>query len=393
MGSQGAVVAANSGRGDRIDGMDTEGYEVVLPTLPSGRSVLNTLFLHADVRSRPYRVEHFRDTLARLGLLPEVVALGAYQMSHVWAVTFKSTEGIKKALACGEMKVKGQRCLVIDPANQDVRLKLHWLLFNVADDDVRVALAPFGKVTEVSKEKWRVQGIQDKGSTTRLVRLNLHNGIKVDDLPHQLRVAGDMAILVAPGRAPLCLRCHSKGHIRRECRVPRCTHCRRFGHEESQCVKTYASVAVGGEDTAELVMDEADAEEAASEATSKLEELDAATLAPPDMPQDANVNKESRKLTDAAGDAAGDATGVVKVQDASTPSKSPEEPVVMDVSEGTSGASVSKRGHDVTLDEHEALASRISEGPPPKAASIRRSTLRARPNIPPDRRAAETPPT
>ncbi|XP_075547378.1 uncharacterized protein LOC142581813 [Dermacentor variabilis] len=391
MGSQGAVVAANSGRGDRIDGMNTEGYEVVLPTLPSGRSVLNTIFLHADVRSRPYRVEHFRDTLARLGLLPEVVALGAYQMSHVWAVTFKSMEGMKKALECGEMKVKGQRCLVIDPANQDVRLKLHWLLFNVADEDVRVELAPFGKVTEVSKEKWRVQGIQDKGSTTRLVRLKLHNGIKVDDLPHQLRVAGDMALLVAPGRAPLCLRCHSKGHIRRECRVPRCTHCRRFGHEESQCVKTYASVAgpVGGEDTAELVMDEADAEEAASEAAPKLEELDAATLIPPDMPHDASVNKESRKLSDAAGDA----TGVVKVQDASKPSKSPEEPAVMEVSEGTSGASVSKRGHDATLDEHEALAARISEGPPPKAAIIRRSTLRPRPNMPPDRRAAETPPT
>ncbi|XP_075559291.1 uncharacterized protein LOC142590749 [Dermacentor variabilis] len=391
MCSQGAVVAANSGRGDRIDGMDTEGYEVVLPTLPSGCSILNTLFLHADVRSRPYRVEHFRDTLARLGLLPEVVALGAYQMSHVWAVTFKSMEGMKKALECGEMKVKGQRCLVIDPANQDVRLKLHWLFFNVADDDVRVALAPFRKVTEVSKEKWRVQGIQDKGSTTRLVRLKLLNGIKVDDLPHQLRVAGDMALLVAPGRAPLCLRCHSKGHIRRECRVPRCTHCRRFGHEESQCVKTHASVAgpVGGEDTAELVMDEADAEEAASEATPKLEVLDAATLTPPDVPQDTSVNKESRKLTDAAGDA----TGVVKVQEASTPSKSPEEPAVMEISEGTSGASVSKRGHDATLDEHEALAARISEDPPPKAAIIRRSTLRPRPNIPPDRRAAETPPT
>ncbi|XP_049524049.1 uncharacterized protein LOC125945801 [Dermacentor silvarum] len=272
MCSQVAVVAATNSRGNRMDGTDAEGYQVILPTLPSGRSVLNTLFLHADVRARPYRVEHFRDTLARLELLPDVIALGAYQMSHVWAVTFKSREGMKKALACGEMEVKGLRCLVIDPANQDVRLKLHWLLFNAADADVRVALAPYGNVTDVTKEKWRVQGIQDKGSTTRVVRLKLHNGIKVDDLPHQLRVAGDMALLVAPGRAPLCLRCHSKGHIRRECRVPRCTHCRRFGHEESECVKTYASVAgpVGGDDTAELVMDEADAEEVQAKQRRKL---------------------------------------------------------------------------------------------------------------------------
>ncbi|XP_037579868.1 uncharacterized protein LOC119462610 [Dermacentor silvarum] len=391
MCSQGAVVAATNSRGNRMDGTDAEGYQVILPTLPSGRSVFNTLFLHADVRSRPYRVEHFRDTLARLELLPDVIALGAYQMSHVWAVTFKSTEGMKKALACGEMEVKGQRCLVIDPANQDVRLKLHWLLFNVAEEDVRVALAPYGKVTDVTKEKWRVQGIQDKGSTTRVVRLKLHNGIKVDDLPHQLRVAGDMALLVAPGRAPLCLRCHSKGHIRRECRVPRCTHCRRFGHEESECVKTYASVAgpVGGDDTAELVMDEADAEEAAREATSKVEGHEAETSAPPDKLQDTRTGDESPKVADTVGDA----TGAVKVHDVPAQSPSCDEPTVMDVSEAASGATVSKRGHDATLDDNEALTAGNSDGPPPKAAITRRSLIRPRPNIPPDRKAAGTPPT
>ncbi|XP_037564320.1 uncharacterized protein LOC119443544 [Dermacentor silvarum] len=368
MGSAGAVSAAQVGRGNRFFADDTQDYQVVLPSLPTGTSVANTVFLHGDLKARPYRVEDFWDMLVHLGVLPEVIALGAFQMNHVWAVTFKSAEATKKMVGIGEVRVKEKRCLVVDPENQeDVRLKLHWLLFNVADEDVRVALAPYGKVTDVSKEKWRVQGIQDKGSTTRLVRLNLHNGIKVDDLPHQLRVAGDMALLVAPGRAPLCLRCHSKGHIRRECRVPRCTHCRRFGHEENECVKTYASVAgpVGGDDTAELVMDEADAEEAASEATPKVEGHDEATLAPPDKLQDTSTNDESPKMTDTVGDA----MGAVKVHDVPAQSPSCDEPVVMDVSEAASGATVSKRGHDATLDENEALTAENSEGPPPRRRS------------------------
>ncbi|MDD9361590.1 MAG: hypothetical protein PV344_01520, partial [Anaplasma sp.] len=154
---------------------------------------------------------------------------------------------------------------MIDPSNQDTRLKLHWLLHFVHDDEVRAALAPYGKVMEITRDKWRVQGCQDKVSTTRSVTIRLKAGSTADDLPHQLRIAGDLALVVVPGRAPLCLRCRRTGHIRRECRVPRCAVCRRFGHDEGQCVKTYASVAepVGGDDVSEHLMDVADAEEAA----------------------------------------------------------------------------------------------------------------------------------
>lgn len=123
----GAATAVKQGRGNRTFGNGNEDYQVTLPTLPTGQSVVNTLFLHGDLRARPYRVEDFRDALARLSLLPEVIALGAYQMSHVGAVTFSSAEAAKKLVAETEFKVKGRRCLVIDPINQDVRMKLHWL--------------------------------------------------------------------------------------------------------------------------------------------------------------------------------------------------------------------------------------------------------------------------
>ncbi|XP_077505074.1 uncharacterized protein LOC144114919 [Amblyomma americanum] len=266
MDSVGAAEAAMSGRGNQVPA--TEEYQVILPTLPTGRLALNTVFLQADTQTRPYRVEDFRDMLARQSMLTDVLALGAYRMSHVWAVTFKDAEATKKMVSLGEVKVKQRRCVVIDPANQGTRIKVQWLLHTVPDEDVRVAFAPYGKVTEVSKERWRVQEIADNGSTTRLVTLILKAGTKLEDLPHQMSIAGELALVVVAGRQPLCLRCRSQGHIRRDCRVPRCNTCRRFGRTEEQCVRTYANAVgvVSGEDNSELFMDEADAEEVAKTA-------------------------------------------------------------------------------------------------------------------------------
>ncbi|KAH6931812.1 hypothetical protein HPB50_000865 [Hyalomma asiaticum] len=67
----------------------------------------------------------------------------------------KSPETTKRAAQLKELQVNGQRCLVIDPKEQQVRLRLHWLLHGAADDDVRAALSAFSKVTEVTRERWR----------------------------------------------------------------------------------------------------------------------------------------------------------------------------------------------------------------------------------------------
>lgn len=45
-------------------------------------------------------------------------------------------------IAATDVKVKDRWCLIIDPVNKDVRMKLHWLLYNVPDDKVRASLAP-----------------------------------------------------------------------------------------------------------------------------------------------------------------------------------------------------------------------------------------------------------
>ncbi|KAH6945492.1 hypothetical protein HPB50_008759 [Hyalomma asiaticum] len=98
-----AAFAASTSRGNRMD---------------DGVFAQNTVFLHGDVKGRPYRVKDFRDALGPTGLLSEVVALGAYQINHVWAVTMCNEDSTKRMLEVKELKVKGRRCIIVDPQDK-----------------------------------------------------------------------------------------------------------------------------------------------------------------------------------------------------------------------------------------------------------------------------------
>lgn len=262
------VAAAQPGHHrNRTEGTEEDDYQILVPQLPTGDLARNTVFLHGDPKARPFHVEDFRDMLGHTGMLLEVTALGAYQLNHVWAVTFKSAEAARKMLAAGDQQVKGHRCLVIDPENQRVKLKLHWLLPTVPDEDVLAVLSAFGTVTDIARDHWKVLGVRGKDSTTRTVQLQLKSGLKVGDLPHEIRVRGELALVVVPGRPTLCLRCGNAGHTRRDCVVPRCAWCRRFGHAAAQCVRPRAVVPEVPEAEEEGVkdhlMDASEAEQAA----------------------------------------------------------------------------------------------------------------------------------
>ncbi|CAN8015185.1 unnamed protein product [Ixodes persulcatus] len=203
--------------------------------------------------------------MERLGVIGHIEALGAYQINHLWMMTFKTEEAKLRLVTAKELEVKGKRCIVVDPDNADVHMKLHWLPFHASDETVRRALEPFGKVQDLTREKWKAEVFTGVQSTTRLVRLSLKEGVTLERLPHQLRIAGGNVVVVTPGRDPLCLRCKGTGHIRREWRVPRCDDCHRFGHERDNCVRTYATVTqvVVAERDGVLNMDEEETEETA----------------------------------------------------------------------------------------------------------------------------------
>ncbi|KAM7290836.1 uncharacterized protein ISCGN_027424 [Ixodes scapularis] len=393
MCSDGAVPAAHAGRGIRFE--EAQDYQFMLPPLPTGYVVLNTVFLHADMKGRPYRVEDFRDALHRHGTLPEVSAMGAYQMNHVWAVTFKSAEGKKKMLETTELIVKGRRCVVVDPSHQDVRVKLHWLLFNVADDDVREALTPYGRVLEVTRERWRVDGCQSVGTMTRTAVLRLKAGVTCEDIPHQLRVGGELALVVVPGRAPLCLRCQQTGHIRKECRAPRCNLCRRFGHEATQCVRTYAAAAapVGSLERCELLMDEGETEDAATGSTvntdpgantpSTSEGGASSGVMDSEAPAAAMEQGARQEESEAAAPAP---TGAEVDDDKSVIKKTADDVAMADAPAGSVAAKRTRDDGNVDNDELKRVE------PPPKTVPLWRRRAPVKPNAPVDDRTAGKPP-
>ncbi|XP_077558151.1 uncharacterized protein LOC144173718 [Haemaphysalis longicornis] len=240
---------------------------------------------------------------------------------------------------------------------------------------------------EVTRDRWCVSGCSAQLSTTRLVTVQLKSGVSVDDIPYQVRVAGEQALVVVPGRAPLCIRYHRSGHIRRECRVPRCALCRRFGHDESGCVRTYGNVAgPGGVDKAsEFIMDTEEAEEAAR---SKEEVLakevtpsEPARAVPPERSPPAKPVKDPET-----------AQAQDPIAEAHNASKSAGEPHAANMSvdvqgeNGTPGAiAVSgKRASESGGAEEGDAAGPSPEEPPAKAVpQSRRPGAKA--NIPPDK--------
>ncbi|KAH8040098.1 hypothetical protein HPB51_009354 [Rhipicephalus microplus] len=264
-GSSRAVTAADAGRGFSCTSLPKD-YRLILPPQPTGEGLRRTLVLHCDIAARPYGINDFRKPLKKLGIIQEVSGIGAYQMSHVWLLNMKTDEAKKTLLDAGLLSVKDRPCVVVDPERQEVRPKLHWVAFDVNAETVRRAFREYGEVKEVISDKWRDEDFEGVESTTRFVRLLLKEGVTTDRILHQMRLGSGMALVVVPGRAPLCLRCRNTGHIRRDCRVPRCAGCRAFGHEQADCTRSYASAAsrATNADHSELLMDEEEAERAAA---------------------------------------------------------------------------------------------------------------------------------
>lgn len=283
-GSSRAVKAAEDGRGFSYTSLPKD-YRIILPPLPSGEGLSRAVVLHCDISGRPYGINDFRMPLKELGIIQQVSGIGAYQMSHVWLLNMKTDEAKKTLLHAGLLSVKDRPCLVVDPVKQELRLKLHWVAFDVNAETIRRAFREYGEVRDVISDKWRDEDFEGVESTTRLVRLWLKEGVSPERIPHQMRLGSGTALVVVPGRAPLCLRCRTTGHIRRDCRVPKCAGCHAFGHEQVDCTRSYARAASRGvhADHSEMLMDEEEAEkaaasEAASEASGATAEASEATV-------------------------------------------------------------------------------------------------------------------
>ncbi|XP_072145129.1 uncharacterized protein [Dermacentor andersoni] len=271
-------------------------YKVVLPRLPTGNDVLNSIFLHADLSGRPYRAPDFRDALLEVVNTSDIVGVGQYQMSHVWMVTCASSAAKQTLVACGELRVKGLKCMVIDPGTKNIKLRLLWLPPHLEPRRVEEAFQSYGQVKSVEREVWRCTGMEQWVTTNREVSLVLKGTITVSSIPHIMSIYGHQCLVLIPGRPPLCLRCKRVGHVRRQCRTPRCLQCHRFGHSVDACVSTYANKLRSGQYTADEpqldhVMDSTEVIDATGETTGGIKDEDQESLKP--MPSSHNSSKRA----------------------------------------------------------------------------------------------------
>ncbi|KAM7301592.1 hypothetical protein ISCGN_017111 [Ixodes scapularis] len=263
-GSQGAAATVRLSRGSSLSATAEE-YKIILPPLPTGYLAKNAVFLHCDMRYRPYRIQDFKEELEGPNILQELASAGAHQMNRARMLRLHSLSGKQRLVDTKELRNKGGRCLVFDPANTEVKVKLHWVPYDVPNYQVRQELERFGKVTDISRDNFREKRFENVESNTGLVQVTLNEGTTVE-IPHGLRIKGCKVLVIVPGRAPLCLRCRLIGHIRRNCRVPGCNECDRYGHDSESCAKTYAFIARERrhEDVDDLIMDEVEAEDTAA---------------------------------------------------------------------------------------------------------------------------------
>ncbi|KAM7302416.1 uncharacterized protein ISCGN_017933 [Ixodes scapularis] len=84
-------------------------YRIILPRLPTGMLVSNSLFLHADITGRPYKPTDFKEALFSIIEREDLIALGPYQMSHVWMAVFANGAAKCKIKACEELVIKQKR--------------------------------------------------------------------------------------------------------------------------------------------------------------------------------------------------------------------------------------------------------------------------------------------
>ncbi|KAM7290252.1 hypothetical protein ISCGN_026899 [Ixodes scapularis] len=236
---------------------------VILHQLLTGYVVTNTV--SSLQRERPsVPSTRLPEELRRIDVMKDLASAGFHQMNHVWSLKMHTLAAKQRLVDAKELTIKSGRCLFIDPENMAVKVKLHWVPYDVPNGQVKKELERYGKVSEITRELFREKGFKAVESNTRSARLTLKKGYTVDSLPHKIRLEGCKVLVVVPGRAPLCLRCRRTGHIRRDCRIPRCSDCHRFGHEADDCVKTYASTAGHRrvDDQLDFGMDDAEAEEA-----------------------------------------------------------------------------------------------------------------------------------
>ncbi|KAH6920005.1 hypothetical protein HPB50_029007 [Hyalomma asiaticum] len=208
----------------------------------------------------------------------------------------------------------------------------------------------------MNRERWRVSGVSEKGSTTRVLSLKLKAAVTIEDVPHQEKVT-------------FAVTAESNG---------------------ADGLATTKRRPTKNKNASENFMDEVEAEEAAAMAPEKPKK--------PETPPSATEKRVSiwsyqKNLVEAP-----EESKVEALQGNATENCVVEAAVPCDPSKGGCEAmegivSMSaKRGHGDTVNDSDVPKDASGGSPPPISALTRRMSFKPKPNIPPDGRPEAKPP-
>ncbi|CAC5382962.1 unnamed protein product [Mytilus coruscus] len=144
----------------------------------------------------------------------DVTAIFKVDIGGTWYTTF-TTEEIADKVINSDFSSLDTRVTVSRSDTRTVLLKVLWLPVWLKLTAVESFLEQYGKVVSCSRETEKSEGITFANGN---IRVTLEISEKdVQSLPYRTTIAGKDCLLTVVGRAPLCLKCKTVGHIRKNC--------------------------------------------------------------------------------------------------------------------------------------------------------------------------------
>lgn len=145
----------------------------------------------------------------------EMEAVFRCETPNVWYVTVSRRQFVDTIVDNGMIE---EVYFALHPERCDQRsltIRVQWLPTWFDDDNIAEQFVLYGKVIRISRETATVGSfVVETG--TRVITMLVREGDQ-DKIPYRARVLGKAALIIVPGRPPICLRCQEVGHIRSQC--------------------------------------------------------------------------------------------------------------------------------------------------------------------------------
>ena len=137
--------------------------------------------------------------------------------SNTFHLSVKSEAAAKLLDATKSIRIRDQVLSISNVGKQVISIKLHWLPAYIRDVFIEDFFSGFGTVLEVTREAAVINGDITRRNGVRVLQLETDE-VRKAKIPYLVTFAGGQSMLITfPGRQPLCLRCKTLGHVRRDC--------------------------------------------------------------------------------------------------------------------------------------------------------------------------------